>query len=393
MSSIALGQPISPNEPLEHPGTKLVYVGIVFFPVEILFVALRAYSRSLHDKKVALDDILIWFALLMCLSLNALAIAMVKYGGVGRHWVDLERSGEYEKLEVWAKCLLATGWLYLAAVTLPKICVLVLYHRIFDMRRIRWSCYVLSVIMIANFFTGGMVGMFACRPLSYLWDHSIPGGKCINVNMFFLWIGSPNIITDFAVLILPLPIIWYFKSTKSQKFGLLLTFSTGSWLVPLLLPDFFLLLRLLTMRPNSGLVSSLIRFKNFSASDAISDGTMASAELMIWTIVEPGMCLIAACLLRFKPLLRKLIKGTTLERLPYQNSRAYYLSSPDQMKLSTLKSHSGSGFNTGSHNYERIDNSSPDEGMWNSGHANVEVEVSRTRSGSLIPPAYFSRPG
>ncbi|CAG8955350.1 hypothetical protein HYFRA_00011334 [Hymenoscyphus fraxineus] len=371
MSSIAPGPSISPNEPLDHPGTKLIYVAIAFFPVEILFVALRAYSRSLHDKKVALDDILIWFALLMCLSLNALAIAMVKYGGVGRHWVDLERSGEYEKLEVWAKCLLATGWLYLAAVTLPKICVLVLYHRIFDMRRIRWSCYILSVIMIANFFTGGMVGMFACRPLSYLWDHSIPGGKCINVNMFFLWIGFPNIITDFAVLVLPLPIIWYFKSTKSQKFGLLLTFSTGS----------------------CGLVSSIIRFKNFSASDAISDGTMASAELMIWTIVEPGMCLIAACLLRFKPLLRKLIKGTTLERLPYQNSRAYYLSSPDQMKLSTLKSHYGSGNNTGSHNYERIDNSSPDEGMWNSSRANVEVEVSRTRSGSLVPPAYFSRPG
>lgn len=132
---------------------------------------------------------------------------MVKYGGVGRHMAALVLSGERGKIVVWAKCLLATGWLYLAAVTLPKLCVLVLYHRIFDMRRIRWSCYVLAVIMIANFLTGGIVGMVACRPLSYLWDRTIPGGKCININMFFLWVGFPNIVTDFAVLVLPLPII------------------------------------------------------------------------------------------------------------------------------------------------------------------------------------------
>lgn len=142
---------------------------------------------------------------------------MVKYGGVGRHMTALVLSGERDKIVVWAKCLLATGWLYLAAVTLPKLCVLVLYHRIFDMRRIRWSCYVLAVIMIANFLTGGIVGMVACRPISYLWDRTIPGGKCINVSMFFLWIGFPNIITDFAVLILPLPII------VSLKFPLLVS--------------------------------------------------------------------------------------------------------------------------------------------------------------------------
>lgn len=129
---------------------------------------------------------------------------------------------------------------------------------------------------------------------------------------------------------------------------------------------------------------------------------MASAELMIWTIIEPGMCLIAACLLRFKPLLRKLIKGTFLERLPSQNSRAYYFYSSDQadLKLSSLRSQSYSETNTGLHAYERIDEPSQGEGVWNSGQNGdftnegmMDGEVPQKNGRSPVPRAYFSRPG
>lgn len=82
MSSIASGPP--PTELLAYHGTTLLYVAIVFIPVEIAFVALRTYSRRLHDTKVGLDDILIWFALLVCLSLDALAIGTSEFSDPSR---------------------------------------------------------------------------------------------------------------------------------------------------------------------------------------------------------------------------------------------------------------------------------------------------------------------
>ncbi len=47
---------------------------------------------------------------------------------------------------------------------------------------------------------------------------------------------------------------------------------------------------------NSGLVSSIIRFTIFFQNEAFVDGTWASVNLMTWTLIEPGIYIIAACL-------------------------------------------------------------------------------------------------
>ncbi|KAG9228946.1 hypothetical protein BJ875DRAFT_216408 [Amylocarpus encephaloides] len=286
----------------EYDGSRLVVVASLFIGLEFAVVFLRFYSRSLKDKKTQLDDVLMWFSLVVCVGLNVLSIVMVKYAGVGRHLKALGLLGEGYKIFRWAKCLIAAGWLYVTAVTLPKLCVLVLYVRIFDSRFYRWACVILATLMIVNSLISGLVGTLGCRPLSFLWDKSILGGKCININLFFRWVSFPNIVTDFAVLVLPLPMVWNLHTSRNQKVGLLLTFGTAS----------------------VGLIASIVRFQNFFHADAVTDGTMASAELMIWTVVEPGMCLIAACLLRLGPLLQKAVRGTFLDSSNYENSRNYY---------------------------------------------------------------------
>lgn len=64
-----------------------------------------------------------------------------------------------------------------------------------------------------------------------------------------------------------------------------------------------------------GLVASILRFAEFVSTNAFDDGTWASTNLVIWVCVEPGIYLIAACLLALPTLLSTLYKNAGLSSL------------------------------------------------------------------------------
>lgn len=314
MSTLPNTSDLPPSYFYEYEGAKLIAVATAFIPLEILFVALRYYSRNMHKTAKGLDDILIAPALICCLAVDIIAISMTKYAGVGRHVLALEAT-DPSKVVLWAKLILAAEWAYLAAVTLPKLSILSMYLRIFTTKPYRRSAYVLGAILIMTFLAGGLTGTLGCQPLAFFWDPTIPGGHCININAFFRWISLPNILTDLAMLVLPQPLIWTLHITRTQKIGLTLTFLTGS----------------------VGLIASAFRFATFFQNNAITDGTFSSVELMSWTIIEPGIYLMAACLPPLRPLVQRIFKDTRLARLSTEwtpkHSDGPYERSPVNMKL------------------------------------------------------------
>lgn len=65
----------------------------------------------------------------------------------------------------------------------------------------------------------------------------------------------------------------------------------------------------------SGLITSIIRFISFFGEDASADGPWAAAPLLVWTVVETGTYLIAACLPRYRPLANLIWTKTSLSSL------------------------------------------------------------------------------
>lgn len=61
---------------------------------------------------------------------------------------------------------------------------------------------------------------------------------------------------------------------------------------------------------SSGLIASILRFQTFRNTDSFTDSTYHAVELVIWTIAEPGIYLISACMLVYRPVLRDYILGT-----------------------------------------------------------------------------------
>lgn len=117
---------------------------------------------------------------------------------------------------------------YLPAVVLPKLAILVLYLRIFTERTGRTICWAVAALLIANCLGTMIAGFCMCIPLQYLWNRTIPGGHCININAWYRWSSLVNIITDVVMLILPLPTVWKIQSSRKIKIGLTITFATGS---------------------------------------------------------------------------------------------------------------------------------------------------------------------
>lgn len=160
----------------------------------------------------------------------------VKYGGVGRHLDALEEE-DPKAVTRYLKILFAVSVYYFSTVGIPKLAILSFYLRIFTTKPYRITVYTLSSIVILTGILCVALSFGACRPFAYNWDRSIPGGHCIDESAFYRFGSLPNIITDVAILVLPLPLVWNLQTSRNVKVGLTLTFMTGSLYVTFSAPS------------------------------------------------------------------------------------------------------------------------------------------------------------
>lgn len=70
--------------------------------------------------------------------------------------------------------------------------------------------------------------MFACRPLAYFWDKTIPNGHCINENTASYAVSAASLLTDLIIFIIPIPPLWKLHTTLSQRLNLIGLFLVGA---------------------------------------------------------------------------------------------------------------------------------------------------------------------
>ena len=151
----------------------------------------------------------------------------VHSAGVGQH-LPAVVAADPATLLTWNKVIFALLILYSLAVAFPKLSILALYLRIFTEKRYRISTWVLAAIISGTAVAVSLTAIFRCSPIPYAWDKSIQGGSCINVASFYVYCSIPNVVTDVAILLLPLPMIFKLHTNQSQKVGLSLVFLLGT---------------------------------------------------------------------------------------------------------------------------------------------------------------------
>ena len=91
--------------------------------------------------------------------------------------------------------------------------------------------------MIAAIITGATVillciafifsEVFECKSVAYFWDKTIKGGYCINSNSLSYGLTAANVATDFAVLVLPVPMLWGLQMKTHKKLAVILILGLG----------------------------------------------------------------------------------------------------------------------------------------------------------------------
>ena len=156
-----------------------------------------------------------------------LRIAAVYNGGVGRHLAAVIQSDPSKEIN-WGQAVFAFDILYCLAANLPKLSTLTLYLRIFTKGKSRFACHVLIFMVIAAMIAYTGIAVFACSPVAFQWDRSIQGGHCIDIEAAYKSSSAPQIATDVAIMILPIPTVAKLQASTSRKIGILAIFLVGS---------------------------------------------------------------------------------------------------------------------------------------------------------------------
>jgi len=179
-----------------------------------------------------------------------------------------------------------------------KLSLLVFYYRTFAQAenfRLYWT--ILCVLVVGYSTAGIFCGIFACIPVQASWELALQGGsaRCINRFAFYSFHSSLNMVTDIAVLLLPMPHLWKLKLSKQQKLVLCFIFSLGSLSVTKPHSTFSMILsRRMELKENKSLILS--RWGNRACSISLyriillvggqrqnSDFTYGGGKAVIWS--------------------------------------------------------------------------------------------------------------
>ncbi|MCJ1311312.1 hypothetical protein MMC25_004983 [Agyrium rufum] len=268
----------------ENKQPLILAVNITCMLLAVLVLGLRVFSRRISNAKFWWDD---WFmvnaTVFSCLIALESSTYMVIHG-LGKHvWV-----GPPDALVVWAKGLFIAEYCYTVVICSIKFSLLAFYWRIFKVTTIRIPIYVIGGVVTCWGIAVLLVSTFQCAPVNGFWNKTI-GAKCIDTTEFFVANSIPNIITDAAILILPIPYIWQLHLPRNQKLMLSSIFILGIFVVAV----------------------SIARINFVVNLDLTSpDLTWNFVDTQIWTCIETNVGIICGCLPSLRPLLTLITTGS-----------------------------------------------------------------------------------
>ncbi|CAO1602397.1 hypothetical protein XANCAGTX0491_006008 [Xanthoria calcicola] len=258
-------------------------------------VILRLACRRHLQAPISHDDIAIIVALVLCWGICVM-IVLCGHFGTGRHTM----TNPTAHVVAFIQLMYAVELTYTVLVTTTKISILLFYRRVFmnqaTSTRFRVAWYAIAVWALLWGISTFFAAAFQCSPASFYWSkytHKTQG-TCMDLRILLLVTASLNIVTDVALLILPMPVVWNLNIERSQKFAVSGIFLLGGFVC----------------------VASIIRAPYLNQVVTV-DPQWTSVSASIWSVIEPGVGIICASLPSMGPILRKAFPlGSSRDREP-----------------------------------------------------------------------------
>lgn len=115
---------------------------------------------------------------------------------------------------------------YNIAVCLTKISILLQYRRIFTNTMLRHIISYGLCFLVCWGITLSILLPLVCLPTAAFWDDSVDGFCLDNATIWYVMAGV-NVVTDFAIFTMPIPVISSLHLPTRQKAMLLVVFTLG----------------------------------------------------------------------------------------------------------------------------------------------------------------------
>ncbi|TGJ84616.1 hypothetical protein E0Z10_g4153 [Xylaria hypoxylon] len=251
---------------------------------QVVIVVSRSVIRFFMIFKPGLDDCMIIGALLFTIAYQATIYIIKVHGGMGMPIMTLS-SGE---MTTFLKGTFAIEIFYYTIVFCVKSSIIFMYQRFAIWATFKRLCIATNVLLVTFYIACIAATLGQCAPLEKAWDvtRMLPG-KCINTTAFFYFTSGFNIITDFWILLLPIPTLRSLKISRHSRYVLYGIFGIGSFATAM----------------------SCVRLYSIHiytlAEDPFKDGVLVN----LWSMVEVNIAIICASIPALKPLVapRKLL--------------------------------------------------------------------------------------
>lgn len=127
-------------------------------------------------------------------------------------------------------------WVLVAEITITvsilavKASICCLYMQIFPLPWIRSTSITIIGVVIAYTIAHIVSDLTQCIPLATLWDPTITNAKCYPFSHQVIAMAIINIITDIAILLVPMKPIWGLMISRKRKWQLSVILSLGALL-------------------------------------------------------------------------------------------------------------------------------------------------------------------
>ena len=118
---------------------------------------------------------------------------------------------------------------YTISLNLTKLSILQQYLRFLTGKPIRRTCWALTGIIVVYTITNTFLCIFTCTPVNFFWNQVVDpsGGSCLDERALWFAQASFNIISDVAILILPMRSLYKIHLPQKQKLALMVVFALG----------------------------------------------------------------------------------------------------------------------------------------------------------------------
>ncbi|KAL5346578.1 hypothetical protein ACLOAV_008285 [Pseudogymnoascus australis] len=271
-------------------GKAVFIVTIVTLVATTVFVGARLVSRFGVLQHGSADDWSIIFAWLIAFGLS-FSIIYGTVNGLGRHDADIP--------DLWRERLQQVEYaftvLYNPALMVTKTSILIFYLRVAKTteKLLKVASYITLVIANTAGIAFTLLFAFRCHPVSAAYS-PLRSGKCISIVTLFLCSAPINIITDVAILVLPIPVLTRLRLPQRQKTILVFTFALGIFVTIVDVVRIYYLQQAAQIQDQARVGSG----DDFSYN--------ASLALM-WSAVEVNVGIICACIPTLKPLIDRIL--------------------------------------------------------------------------------------